>query len=92
MADVLGIEATTDHEYLVRLREGDTTFETRVRATPSVLGQLSDLNADERTIVERTVTFLIHRQLAIDLPPTLDLDDVAAGYDDYLAEMASYPK
>jgi hypothetical protein len=31
----------------------------------------------------------MHRQLAVDLPGSLDLDDVAAAYDDYLTDLGS---
>lgn len=92
MAHVLGIEATTAHEYLVRLGEDGNTVETRVRVTPGVLSQLNAPEVDERAIVEHTIAFLVCRQLAVDLPSALDLDDVAAGYDDYLPDMVSLLK
>ena len=74
------IEPQGDHEYLARF---DGT-ETRVRVTPDVLRKVSAAVTDETRVVEFTVHWLLDRQQAADLPPMLDLDDIAAAYDDYI--------
>jgi hypothetical protein len=38
-------------------------------------------------VVTATAALLTERQLAADLPPVVDLDDVVAAYDDYLGEL-----
>jgi hypothetical protein len=88
MAGEPRIEALGEHNYLLRLREGEDTIEIRVYASPAILGRLP-AGTDEYRVVEATVAYLIHRQRADDLPASLDLDDVAAAYDDYLTQIGN---
>lgn len=74
------IEPEGDHEYLARF---DGT-ETRVRVTPDVLRRVSAAVTDETRVVELTLRWLLDRQPPADLPPMLDLDDIAVAYDDYI--------
>ena len=67
--------------------EAEEQVEIRIQASTDVVQRLGLREVDETRIVEATAGFLLDRQLAVDLPPTLDLDDVAAGYDDYLSEL-----
>jgi len=62
-------------------------MESRFRASEAVAERLHALPADERRLVEETAEFLVERQSVIDLPPMVDLDDVAACYDDYLEQL-----
>jgi len=78
------VETLGDHAYVVRVSEGDETVEIRLRATPGVVGRIGGLETDELRIVEATAAYLIARQRADDLPASLDLDDVAAAYPDYV--------
>jgi hypothetical protein len=82
------VEALGEHTYLIRVLEGEDTIEIRVHASPAVLAGLPE-GTDENRLVEVTAAYLIGRQRADDLPPTLDLDDVAAAYDGYLDEIAA---
>ena len=87
MADWPQIEAAGEHDYLVRVRQGDDIVEIRVHATPSVIARLIGDETDETRVVEATAAYLIARQRADDLPPQLDLDDVIAaseGFEDDL--------
>ena len=87
MTEKLQIRALGDHNYLIQLDEGEEQVEIRIQASNDVVQLLGLREADESRIVEATAVFLIERQLAVDLPPTLDLDDVVAGYDNYLSEL-----
>jgi hypothetical protein len=58
-----------------------------VHASPGVVDAISVLEADEIRVVEATAAYLIERQRADDLPSTLDLDEVAAAYDDYIDDI-----
>jgi hypothetical protein len=82
MTGKMQVHALGDHNYLIHLYEGEEQVLIEIRASTDVVQQLGLHEFDEPRIVEATAVFLIERQLAIDLPPTLDLDDVAAGYDD----------
>jgi hypothetical protein len=77
------VEKLGEHRYLVRVRQGEDIIEIRVNATPAVTGRLSADEADEARIVEAAAAYLIARQRADDLPPQLDLDDIAAAYDGF---------
>ncbi|WP_042402190.1 hypothetical protein [Streptacidiphilus carbonis] len=77
------IEPQGDHEYLVRLDDA----ETRIQVTPDVLRRISAAVTDEPRVVDLTVQWLLERQSAADLPPMLDLDDIAAGYPDFVPDL-----
>jgi hypothetical protein len=87
MTDKLQVRALGEHNYLIRLAEGEEQVEIRIQASHDVVQRLGLREVDEPRIVEATAVFLLERQLAVDLPPTLDLDDVVAGYDNYLSEL-----
>lgn len=81
------IEQTGEHEYLVRLTEAEDQVQFLIRAAPPVLAKLGFQPHQEAQVVTATAAFLIRRQLAADLPEVVDLDDVAAVYDDYLDQL-----
>lgn len=83
----LQIEQSGEHEYLVRVTEAENEVQFLIRAAPSVLAQLGFQAAQEAQVVTATAAFLLRRQLAEDLPDVVELDDVAARYDDYLDEL-----
>jgi hypothetical protein len=44
---------------------------------------------DEQRVIEETVLYLSERQPVMDIPPLVDLDDVAAAYgDQYIDELS----
>lgn len=89
MGDTALIEALGDHTFVVHLLdlEGEAV-EVRVYASPAVLVRLGAVNAlDEHDVVEATTAYLLARQRADELPPFLELDDVAAAYDEYVADI-----
>lgn len=81
------VQRVAEHEYLVRLNEGDDLIEIQLRADPAVLARIGVVDTDEGVIVDATVSFLIARQRADDLPAKLDLEDVAAAYDGFIEDI-----
>ncbi|MGW3044007.1 hypothetical protein ACWC9T_29085 [Kitasatospora sp. NPDC001159] len=89
MAADIQVESLGDHEYLVRFPAAGEEITSRFQATEAIIDQLHIPGADETRIVQETAVFLAERQPVIDIPPMIDLDDVAAAYgDDYLQELS----
>jgi hypothetical protein len=81
------VEPLGEHHYLVRVHQGEDVIEIRVDATPDVIARLVNAETDEIRVVEATAAYLIARQRADDLPPQLDLEDVAAAYEGFEDEL-----
>lgn len=77
------LETLGDHDYLVRFAQDDDHV-VLLHADPEVVAQICD---DEQRVVEATAAYLIARQSANDLPEQVDLDTVAAAYDDYITDL-----
>lgn len=88
MIDMPQVEALGHHDYLIRASAGEDAVEIRMHASPDILAQLP-ADIDEQRLIELTAAYLIARQRADDLPGTLDLDDVAAAYDQYVLDVAA---
>ncbi|MEU3498275.1 hypothetical protein [Kitasatospora cineracea] len=89
MAVDIRVEPLGDREYLVRVEDGRVEAATQVRVTDGVLERPGLDGSDEQQVVRETVAFLIERQPVIDIPPMIDLDDLADAYGDaYLEELA----
>ena len=79
------LEELGDHDYLLRFtQDDDTPVVVRVYANPTVVAQIA---ADEARVVTATADYLIARQSLDDLPAQVDLDEVAAAYDDYVTDL-----
>ncbi|MGF1428271.1 ATP-binding protein [Kitasatospora sp. LaBMicrA B282] len=88
MSDEIRVEPLGDHEYLVRFPTTGDEVTSRFQATADTIDRLHVPGADEERIVAETAHFLAERQPTVDIPPMIDLDDVAAAYgDDYLEEL-----
>jgi hypothetical protein len=83
------VQSLGQHNYLVRVREGEDTIEIQVHASPAVVARIGLIDSDESRLIEATAAYLIARQRADDLPPTLDLDDVAAAYAGYIDDITT---
>ena len=81
------IEALGGHHYAITLREGADLVQISLHADPATVELIAIDQLDERRLVVETLHYLIRRQRADDLPPALDLADVAAGYDTWIDEM-----
>ncbi|MFC1416722.1 hypothetical protein [Streptacidiphilus cavernicola] len=77
------IQAQGDLEYLVRPEGVDTV----VRVTPDVLRRVAAAVTDEAAVVDQSVRWLLERQDAQDLPPLIDLDDIAAAYPGFIDDL-----
>ncbi|WP_369139121.1 hypothetical protein [Modestobacter versicolor] len=85
--DDIEIDAQGDNTYLVVQPSELEDVRTYVTVTPEALDRLGA--DDEEDVVRRTVVFLRRHQEVADFPEVIDLDDVIAGYDDYLEAMAA---
>ena len=85
--DQVQIDAVGAHRYAITLREGEDLVQIRLYADAVTVALITNDQLDERRLVEQTVRYLVRRQRADDLPPALDLADVAAGYDTWIEEM-----
>ena len=84
MTDPFQIEAQGESEYVVRLRgDGETETESWFRLSPGLREELG-LEVDDEELVRRTVRFLLGHQDAADFPDIVEIEDVVAGYPDYL--------
>jgi hypothetical protein len=79
------IESQGEHQYVVRLRDGEQVGESWFSVTPGVLHEVSATSGDEESVVRRTAEFLAARQDVVDYPAVVELEDVIATYDDYVA-------
>jgi len=87
MAASIAIDAQGEHQYVVRLQDGEDVAETWFNITPEVLDRVLAQGGDEEGVVRRTAEFLAERQDVADFPGIVELEDVIASYDDYVAFM-----
>ncbi|GAB4081018.1 hypothetical protein GCU67_05530 [Modestobacter muralis] len=85
--DEIEIDAQGENSYLVVQPSELEDVRTFVTVSPEVMDRLG--SDDEEDVVRRTVLFLRKHQEVADFPEVIDLEDVIAGYDDYLESMAT---
>jgi hypothetical protein len=83
MTDPVRIEAQGESEFVVRLRGDGGEVESWFRLSPGLREELGLDVADEE-LVRRTVRFLLGHQDVADFPDVVEIEDVVAGYPDYL--------
>ncbi len=83
MPDPFEIEPQGESEFLVRLRGDDGGTESWFRLSPGLRDELG-LELDDEELVRRTVRFLLGHQEVADFPDIVEIEDVVAGYPDYL--------
>ena len=83
MSDPFEIEAQGESEFVVRLRGDGDEAQSWVRLSPGLREEL-DLEVDDEELVRRTVRFLLRHQDVADFPDIVEIEDVVAGYPDYL--------
>jgi hypothetical protein len=81
------IEAQDDHEYVVTLQADAEIVESWFRVTPELLEGLGAGPDDEERVVRQTIEFLGRHQDAADFPRIVELEDVMATYEGYVAAM-----
>jgi hypothetical protein len=87
MTTSIEIETQGDHQYVVRLREGEDDCEAWFNLTPEVLAQVQGDGEGEEEVVRRTAEFLTARQSVADFPEIVELEDVISSYDDFVGFM-----
>ena len=83
MTDPFEIEAQGESEFVVRLRGDGDEAESWFRLSPGLREELG-LDVDDEELVRRTVRFLLRHQDVADFPDIVEIEDVVAGYPDYL--------
>lgn len=81
------IEGLGGRRYLAHFVGGEEPVVSELEGSSEILDRLGLQDTDELRLMQATAKFLLSRQLAVDLPPVIDLDDVVAGYDDYIELM-----
>ena len=87
MGTSIEIETQGEHQYVVRLRDGEETCETWFNITPDVLDQVRVADEDEERVVRRTAEFLLAHQGVADFPEIVELEDVISTYGDFIQFM-----
>jgi hypothetical protein len=83
MDNAFKIELVNDNEYAVRSESEGQPVESLFRTDPDYLETIGLAEADGKRVVEETARFLAEHQPVIDFPPVVDLEDIAAAYEDY---------
>jgi hypothetical protein len=83
MDNTFKVELVNDNEYAVRSEAEGQSVESLFRTDPDYLESIGLAEADGQQVVEETARFLAEHQPVIDFPPVIDLEDIAAAYDDY---------
>ncbi|WP_426004763.1 hypothetical protein ACPFL9_19930 [Paenarthrobacter sp. NyZ202] len=78
------IELVNQDEYVVRWASEGQTGESVFRVTSDFLGESGLEGHDGQRIVEETSHYLAERQPVIDFPQTVDLEEIAAAYPDFV--------
>lgn len=78
------VEELRDNYYLVRGAQDGELAETRFYVDPDALDGLGLEGAAGADVVRATVDFLLQRQRIDDLPTQVDIQDVAAAYEDFI--------
>lgn len=71
----------------VELEEGDVRTSCRVRVTDGFVDDLLLHDVDRERIVKESVSFLLERVPATDVPPELSLDQIPHDYPEYYDEL-----
>jgi hypothetical protein len=83
MDNIFKIELVNDNEYAVQSEAEGQTVESLFRTDPDFLERIGLAEADAKRVVEETARFLAEHQSVIDFPSVVDLEDIAAAYEDY---------
>jgi hypothetical protein len=83
MSDLSSVEPFGEHYFLVRGEESGDAVATRFYVDPGFMERLQVPGATEAEVVRASLSYLLRYQRIDELPPQLDLDDVAAAYDEF---------
>ena len=85
--NIFKIDLVSDNEYTVRAEAEGQTVESLFRTDPDYLERIGLAEADRKRVVEETARFLAEHQPVIDFPPMIDLEDIAAAYEDFAQQL-----
>lgn len=77
------IEADADHAFLIYVHDPDDEIMIKLRLGEEAVRDLDVDGTREPQIAAATVSYLLSRQEAFDLPGELDLEDIVAAYPDF---------
>lgn len=81
------IQSLDEHNYGVRVVEGDTVTDHKVRVTEDFLDDLGMVDVDEERLVRETIDFLLDREKNTSIYEEFDLEVVTNHFPDYLDEI-----
>lgn len=87
MQQQIEIKRMTDHEYGVRVREGDHATDHHVRVPESLRDELGIVDLDEDQLVRESFHFLLEREPADSILREFDLDVISRYFPDYVSEI-----
>jgi hypothetical protein len=83
MDNTFNIVLVNESEYAVRTEADGQSVESLFRVDPDYLDRIGLAQIDGARVVEETAYFLAEHQPVIDFPPMVDLEDIAAAYEDF---------
>jgi hypothetical protein len=86
------IDLVNDNQYTARAEAEGQTVESLFRTDPDYLERIGLAEADGKRVVEETARFLAEHQPVIDFPPMIDLEDIAAAYEDFAQQLQNILK
>ena len=87
MEQQFDIELVNQNEYRVSAEAEGQNVESLIRSDPGFLAGIGLGSFEEQAVIEETSRFLAEHQSVIDFPPVIDLEDIAAAYDDYADQL-----
>jgi hypothetical protein len=81
------IDLVNDNEYTVRAEAEGQTVESLFRTDPDYLDRIGLAEFDGKRVVEEAARFLAEHQPVIDFPSVIDLEDIAAAYEDFAQQL-----
>ncbi|WIX98358.1 hypothetical protein QRX60_30360 [Amycolatopsis mongoliensis] len=82
-AQQVRVERLAEHDFLVGVPSGEDEVLIRLRSAAGTVSRLEFGDLDEQCLVRAIMAYLLARQDADDLPQDLDLDEIAAAYEDF---------
>ncbi len=85
--DQVAVEAVGDHEFEVRVSDGEAETVHRVQVPDGFLDQFDDPDLDEETVVEESFAFLLEREPAKSIMSEFSLTVISQYFPDYTADL-----
>lgn len=82
-AQQVQVEWLAEHDFLVSVPSGEDDVLIRLRSDAGTMSRLEFGDLDEQRLVGAIMAYLLARQDVDDLPQDLDLEEIAAAYEDF---------